>query len=58
MTKWLLVGALLGLLIVYPSLLAVVVALVAAILGKPVLVAFAAGLLVRPHLPRARRWAP
>ncbi|WP_327402004.1 hypothetical protein OG194_18890 [Streptomyces sp. NBC_01288] len=58
MTKWLLVGALLGLLIVFPSLLAVVVALVAAILGKPVVVAFAAGLLLRPHLPRVRRWAP
>nr|WSY53824.1 hypothetical protein OG999_29395 [Streptomyces sp. NBC_00886] len=58
MTKWLLVGALLGLLIVYPGLLAVVVAIVAAILGKPLVVAFAAGLFVRPHLPRVRRWTP
>lgn len=56
--KWILVGCLLGLVVVFPGLLAVVVAIVAALLGKPVLVAFAAGLLVRPHLPRARRWAP
>ncbi|WP_019072410.1 hypothetical protein [Streptomyces hokutonensis] len=56
--KWLILGALLGLLLLYPALLAVVVAIAAAILGKPVVVAFAAGLFVRPRLPRVRRWAP
>jgi len=56
--KWLLVGVLLGLLLVFPSLLALVVAVVAAIVSKPVLVAFGLGLVARPHLPRMRRWAP
>jgi len=53
--RWILLGALLGLLLLYPSLLAVVVAVTAAILSKPVLVAFALGLAARPHL--TRRWA-
>lgn len=53
--RWILAGVVLGLLLVYPTLLAVVVAVVAAILSKPVLVAFALGLAARPHLPR--RWA-
>ena len=56
--RWLMLGVALGFLVVFPSLLAVVGAIVAAILGKPVLVAFAAGLAVRPHLPRVRRWTP
>ncbi|MCX4858966.1 hypothetical protein [Streptomyces canus] len=54
--KWLILGALLGLLLLYPSLLAVVVTVVAAIVSKPVLVAFGLGLAARPHLPRIRRW--
>lgn len=53
--KWLLVGALLALLLLFPQLLTVVVAIVAAILSKPVLVAFALGLVVRVQLPRLRR---
>ncbi|MET7731235.1 hypothetical protein ABZT02_07685 [Streptomyces sp. NPDC005402] len=52
--RWLILGALLGLLLAYPSLLAVV-SVVAAIVSKPVLVAFGLGLAARPHLPR--RWA-
>lgn len=56
--KWLLLGALLGLLLVFPSLLAVVVAIVAALLSKPVAVAFGLGLAVRNRLPRLRRWTP
>lgn len=56
--KWLILGAVLGLLLVVPSLLALVVAVVAALLTKPVLVAFGLGLVARPHLPRMRRWAP
>ena len=55
--RWLILGALLGLLLLYPSLLALVVTVAAAVLSKPLLVAFAAGLAVRPYLPRLRRWA-
>ncbi|WP_205522911.1 hypothetical protein [Streptomyces sp. RLB3-6] len=53
--KWLLLGALLGLLLVFPSLLGLVVAASAAVLAKPVLVAFGLGLAVRTRLPRLRR---
>ncbi|MDX3458417.1 hypothetical protein PV396_41890 [Streptomyces sp. ME02-8801-2C] len=55
--KWVLLGALLGLLLVFPQLLALVVTVVAAILAKPVLVAFALGLAVRVQLPCIRRRA-
>ncbi|XUL89712.1 hypothetical protein ACQ86D_26355 [Streptomyces galilaeus] len=54
--RWILAGALLGLLIVFPSLLAVVAAVVVALLSKPVLVAFGLGLAVRARSPRIRRW--
>ncbi|MFF4836559.1 hypothetical protein [Streptomyces sp. NPDC001315] len=54
--RWLILGALLGLLLLYPSLLTVVAAIVAALLSKPVVVAFGLGLAVRLHLPRVRRW--
>ncbi|MFJ5154955.1 hypothetical protein ACIQCF_25870 [Streptomyces sp. NPDC088353] len=57
MMRWLLLGALLGLLLAYPPLLALVVAAAAAVLSKPLVVAFAAGLAVRSHLPRVRGWA-
>lgn len=50
--KWLILGALLGLLLLYPSLLAVVVAAVAALLSKPLVVAFGLGLAARPALAR------
>lgn len=56
--KWLLVGALLVLLLVFPQLLALVAAVVAAVLSKPVLVAFVLGLWARAYLPRMRRWKP
>jgi hypothetical protein len=55
--RWILLGVVLGLLVLYPTLLAVVVAVVAGILSKPALVAFGLGLAVRPHLPRMGRWA-
>ncbi|MEU2859925.1 hypothetical protein ABZ672_16300 [Streptomyces mirabilis] len=56
--KWLLLGALLGLLFVFPPLLMAVAAIVAAVACKPVVVTFALGLAVRPYLARtARRWA-
>ncbi|QIY72035.1 hypothetical protein HEP84_25690 [Streptomyces sp. RLB1-33] len=56
--RWLLLGALLGLLFVFPPLLMAVAAIVAAVACKPVAVTFALGLAVRPYLARkARRWA-
>jgi hypothetical protein len=48
----------LGLLLVFPSLLGLVVAVVAAIVSKPVLVAFALGLVAGVRSRRLRRWAP
>lgn len=56
--RWILLGALLGLLVVFPSLLALVVAVVAALLSKPVLVAFGLGLMAGVRSRRLRRWAP
>ncbi|WP_192583176.1 hypothetical protein [Streptomyces albicerus] len=53
--KWILLGILLGLLLAFPSLLTAIVGAVAWLAVKPVVVAFALGLIVRPHLPR--RWA-
>lgn len=55
--RWILLGALLGLLLLYPSLLAVVVAVAAAILSKPLLVAFGLGVAAGLRSPRLRRWA-
>ncbi|WP_329340756.1 hypothetical protein OG252_33295 [Streptomyces sp. NBC_01352] len=53
--RWLLLGLVLGLLLLYPSLVGILAAVVAAILSKPLVVAFGLGLAVR--LPRLRRWA-
>lgn len=53
--RWLLLGAVLALLLLFPSMLTVLAAVLAAVLSKPMLVAFGLGLLARPHL--ARRWA-
>ncbi|MFD4527834.1 hypothetical protein ACFWP7_28670 [Streptomyces sp. NPDC058470] len=54
-------GAILGLLVAYPALLAfvlAVVAVVAAIVSQPVVLAFAAGVLLWPRIARTvRRWA-
>jgi hypothetical protein len=41
-------GAVLGLLIAYPTLLAVVLAVIAAAVSQPVVLAFAAGVAARP----------
>ncbi|MFF4356925.1 hypothetical protein [Streptomyces sp. NPDC001604] len=54
--RWLILGALLGLLLLYPSLLAIVLAAAVAILSKPLLVAFGLGLAARPYMPRIARW--
>ncbi|MFF7763151.1 hypothetical protein [Streptomyces griseorubiginosus] len=53
--RWLLLGAVLALLLLFPSMLTVLAAVLAAVLSKPALVAFGLGLLARPLLPR--RWA-
>lgn len=55
--RWLILGALLGLLIAFPPLLALVVAAAAVVVSKPIVVAFGLGVAARPHLPRLRRWA-
>ncbi|MDX2696860.1 hypothetical protein [Streptomyces ipomoeae] len=50
-------GALLGLLVAYPSLAAVVLAVVAALVTEPVVLAFAAGVIAWPRITRRiRRW--
>jgi len=54
--RWLILGALLGLLLLYPAALAVVIAVAAAVLSKPVMIAFGLGLLARGQTPRLRRW--
>ncbi|MET7983038.1 hypothetical protein [Streptomyces sp. NPDC005281] len=54
--RWLLLGALAGLLLAYPQLLGLALAVVAAVLSKPVLAAFGLGLATRASLPRVRRW--
>lgn len=55
--RWLLLGALLGVLLAVPSALTLLGAVIAWLLGKPVLLAFVLGAAARPHLPRVRRWA-
>lgn len=55
--RYLLLGALLGLLLLFPPLLAVVVTVAAALLSKPVLVAFGLGLAARPYLRRPKGWS-
>lgn len=48
--KLLILGALLGLLLAFPPLLAVVVAVAAALLSKPLVVAFGLGVAARTPL--------
>ncbi|MDX3747473.1 hypothetical protein [Streptomyces sp. AK08-02] len=48
-------GAVLGLLVAYPALLALVLAVVAAVVSQPPVLAFAAGVLLWPHLVRRVR---
>lgn len=54
--KLLILGALLGLLLVFPQLLAVVAAAVTGLLSKPVLIAVGLGVVARPYLRRPRGW--
>ena len=58
MMKRLAFGALLGLLVAYPALLAVVLAVVATVVSQPAVLAFAAGVILWPRIARrTRRWA-
>lgn len=50
-------GALLGLLLLSPPLLAFVAAVAAVVVCKPLVVAFTLGLVARPHLHRLRWWS-
>jgi hypothetical protein len=54
--RYLILGALLGLLLLYPSLLAIVTAVAAAILGKPLVVAFTLGAVARPYMRTPKGW--
>ncbi len=48
-------GAVLGLLVAYPALLAIVLAVVAAAVSQPAVLAFAAGVLLWPRITRRIR---
>ncbi|MEU3340663.1 hypothetical protein [Streptomyces sp. NPDC006668] len=50
-------GAVLALLLLFPPLLTAVATMAGWLLAKPVLVAFAAGLVAGLRSPRLRRWA-
>ena len=51
-------GALLGLLVACPTLLAVVLAVAAAVVSQPAVLAFAAGVILWPRIARRiRGWA-
>lgn len=54
--KWLLLGALLGLLLTIPAAFAAVVSVAAVLASQPLLVVFAAGAAARPYLPLVGRW--
>lgn len=52
-------GAVLGLLVAYPALLAIVLTVAAALVSQPVVLAFAAGVILWPRITRrVRGWAP
>lgn len=48
-------GAVLALLVAYPALLSVVLAVVAAVVSQPAVLAFAAGVLLWPRIARTVR---
>lgn len=51
-------GAVLGLLVACPSLLAIVLAVVAAVVSQPAVLAFAAGVILWPRIARRfKGWA-
>ncbi|MDK1344191.1 hypothetical protein QNO09_12930 [Streptomyces sp. 378] len=54
--KWLLLGALLGVLLAVPQALDLTTSAVAGLAAKPLLVAFVLGAVIRPYLPVPGRW--
>ncbi|WP_167364449.1 hypothetical protein [Streptomyces regalis] len=54
--RWLLLGALLALMLLFPALGAVVLGTVTAAVSKPLVVAFALGLAAGLRLRRTRGW--
>ncbi|MGW3134379.1 hypothetical protein [Streptomyces sp. NPDC001139] len=55
--RWILLGAVLAVLLLFPPLLAAVATVAGWLLAKPVLVAFAAGLVAGVRARSLRRWA-
>ncbi|MCF1645469.1 hypothetical protein [Streptomyces indiaensis] len=53
--KWLILGALLGVLLAVPQALDVTASVVDGLASKPLLVAFVLGAVARPYLPMPRR---
>jgi len=54
--KWLILGALLGLLLTTPQAADLTTIVVTALTAQPLLVAFVLGAAARPHLPLVGRW--
>ncbi|MFI0139646.1 hypothetical protein [Streptomyces luteogriseus] len=54
--KWLLLGALLGVLLAVPQALDLTASAVDGMASQPLLVAFVLGAVARPHLTLPRRW--
>ncbi|MGW5126700.1 hypothetical protein ACWEQ7_22120 [Streptomyces sp. NPDC004069] len=55
--KWLILGALIGLLLTIPQTIPTALDVVTALVSTPLFVAFVLGAVARPHLPLLRRWA-
>lgn len=55
--RWILLGAVLALLLLFPSFGAAVLSMVGAVLAEPVAVAFGLGLAAGLRSPWLRRWA-
>ncbi|GGV86797.1 hypothetical protein GCM10010294_67880 [Streptomyces griseoloalbus] len=54
--KWLILGALLGLLLTTPAALTATATVVTALASQPLLLAFVLGAVARPYLPLVRKW--
>ncbi|QJS13198.1 hypothetical protein HKX69_29930 [Streptomyces argyrophyllae] len=54
--RWVILGALLGLLLAVPQALDLTSAVAAWLACRPTLLAFALGAAARPYLPLMRRW--
>ncbi|AEY90768.1 hypothetical protein SHJG_5501 [Streptomyces hygroscopicus subsp. jinggangensis 5008] len=54
--RWVILGALLGLLLAVPQALDLTGAVIAWLVDRPELLAFVLGAAARPYLPRMRRW--